>query len=526
MRTSVLVITIALAAALPAQTWQARYNGLGNDDDAGRAIAVDGSGNTYVAGASWGTGTSYDAALIKYGPAGESLWARRYDGAAHGPDEARALALGDGFVVVTGGTSDANLFTDIVTIAYDAGGDPIWTATYDGPSGGNDMGYAVAVDAAGNAYVTGYAHDDSTGWDMVTLKYGPTGNRLWERRYRTDYEDFGSYIALDNSGNVCVVGSSGNPYLLTWDFATVKYDNNGYEQWAVRFNGPAGEDDEPHGLAVDLAGNVYVAGGSLDSTSNLDFTTIKYTPAGETAWVRRYNGAANGPDEAFALGIDGAANVYVTGYSQGASSDIDYATVKYDTDGNELWAKRYDGPASGFDEARAIAVGAGGYATVTGSSAGSGTRADYATVRYRPDGTEDWVERYDGPDSDFDEAASVGLDPTGGVCVTGTSWATSTGNDFLTIRYAAVGIEEPPHASRPSPLAGATIVSGVLNLTSAIGNLASDISLLDASGRTVRRLAAGSNDVSGVAPGLYFVCSQRSAAGGERSALLKVLIAH
>jgi len=519
-----------LFSVLSAQSWQSRYNGPGNDEDLGYGVVADPSGNAYVTGASWGLSTSYDAATVKYGPAGESLWAVRYDGATHGPDEARGIAISGNTVAITGATSDANLFTDVLTAAYDRSGALLWSATYNGPSGGNDMGFASAVDNSGNVYVTGFAHDDSTSWDVVTIKYNSAGVRQWASSYRTDYEDFGSHITLDDAGNVYVVGSSGNPYLLTWDFVTIKYNSGGVEQWAERYNGPAGEDDEPHGIAVDNSGNVFVCGGSLDSTSGLDYVTIKYNAAGETAWVRRYNGPANSSDEANALGLDDAGNVYVTGYSQGQGTDVDYATVKYDPAGNQLWAMRYDGPASGFDEARAIAVDGGGFATVTGSSAGTGTSADYATVRYRPDGTEESAQRYNGPGNDFDEANAIVLDPTGGVIVTGSSFGSGTGNDYATLRYAAVGIEE---GSRPAADGSrpATVVRNVLILQSAFCNLTSEISLLDASGRCVLtrplgHLAAGplSLDVSTVPPGLYFIAG-RSAVSGERSALLKLIIA-
>lgn len=61
-------------------------------------------------------------------------------------------------------------------------------------------------------------------------------------------------------------------------------------------------------------------------------------------------------------------NVYVTGESQGDNGDLDYATIAYDSDGNQLWVARYDGPANGDDSAVAVALDSSGDVYVTGSS--------------------------------------------------------------------------------------------------------------------------------------------------------------
>jgi hypothetical protein len=72
----------------------------------------------------------------------------------------------------------------------------------------------------------------------------------------------------------------------------------------------------------------------------------------------------------------------VTGGSVGLGTSYDYAPIKYDSDGNQVWVVRYDGPASGADGANAIAVDQTGNVYVTGNSEGIGTGYDYATVKY------------------------------------------------------------------------------------------------------------------------------------------------
>lgn len=524
-----VLIALALAGfCLPvsAQTWVARYDGPANDEDLARAIGADDSGFVYVTGTSWGSGTGNDWATIKYGSSGEELWVARYDGAEHGSDEAYALAVSNDRVAITGGVTGPNLSTDMLTVLYSTAGESLWAAVHNGPADGNDNGLAAALDAAGNVYVTGYHSDPDSGWDYATLKYDRVGTRRWIARYSTSYEDYATGIVIDNEGNVYVTGNSGSPYFLTWDYVTAKYDSAGVEQWVVRYEGPAYEDDEARAIALDPSGNVIVTGGSRDSTTGPDYTTIKYNPAGETLWLRRYDGSAGGSDEASALAVDADGNVYVTGFSQDPVNDFDCVTVKYDASGNRQWVARYDGPAHSYDEGRAVTVDAQGRVYVTGSSTGSGTRGDYVTIMYDADGNEELVQRYDGPAGRLDEANDVVVDGDGGVVVTGASAGSGTGSDYATIRYLCAGIEESPQpTAHHSPLS-ASIAHGVLNLTSDISHLTSNFVLLDATGRRVMPLRIGPNDVTGLAPGVYFVSSGPSASSGQRTAVYRVVVAN
>jgi len=99
--------------------------------------------------------------------------------------------------------------------------------------------------------------------------------------------------------------------------------------WVRRYNGPGNSEDHAYALSVDSSGNVYVTGWSPGSGTGLDYATIKYSPSGDTLWVKRYNGPGNGSDYAYALAVDGSGNVYVTGWSYGSGSSSDYATIKY-----------------------------------------------------------------------------------------------------------------------------------------------------------------------------------------------------
>jgi hypothetical protein len=122
-----------------------------------------------------------------------------------------------------------------------------------------------------------------------------------------------------------------------------------------------------------------------------------------------------GLDSATSIAVDTNGDVYVTGISEGRGTWMDYATVKYDSHGIEQWVRRYNGPANDYDIARQVALDAHGNIYVTGASSGMGTGLDYATVRYNSYGDEQWVMRYNGFGNGDDTASSIATDDDGNV---------------------------------------------------------------------------------------------------------------
>jgi hypothetical protein len=135
---------------------------------------------------------------------------------------------------------------------------------------------------------------------------------------------------------------------------------------------------------MDASGNVYVTGNRGDDTgaypdSYLEYTTVKYDGDGNQLWDARYHGRVR-DERATAMSLDASGNVYVTGSSRGSGYSYDYATVKYDGDGNELWVARYNDSANGLAAANAIALDASGNVYVTGAI--GAIEGHYVTVKY------------------------------------------------------------------------------------------------------------------------------------------------
>jgi len=262
----------------------------------------------------------------------------------------------------------------------------------------------------------------------------------WVRRYNGpgNNEDGAVAIAVDHSNNVYVTGwSIGSG--TNWDYATIKYYPNGDTAWVRRYNGPGNAVDEAHAIALDSDGNVYVTGHSYDIGTSDDYTTIKYTTDGDTVWVRRYNGTGDSTDCALAIATDSLGNVYVTGYSYSSETYSDFLTIKYSSNGDVAWMESYNGQANWYDGAEGIALDGSGNVYVTGWSE-SFWGYDYLTIKYYANGDTAWVRRYNGPANWNDWAWTLTADGSGNVYVTGTSYGGSaTDFDFATIKYYSNG---------------------------------------------------------------------------------------
>jgi hypothetical protein len=463
---SILIPVFSFAQA-PQEAWVARYNGPVNYDDKANAIAVDDYGNVYVTGESKGSGSYQDYATIKYDANGNQLWVARYNGPGNRYDRAFAIAVDDnGNVYVTGESKGSGSGYDYATIKYNSAGVQQWVARYNGPKNSDDRAHAIGVDGSGNVYVTGESYGNGTYLDYATIKYNASGNQVWVKRYNgpVNYHDAAYAIALDINGNVYVTGESkGNGTCL--DYATIKYDINGNQIWVKRYNNTANSDDSAYSIALDGSGNVFVTGKSMTNAGYYDYATLKYDNNGNQQWVILYNGTGNGDDIAHAIAVDSSGNAYLTGESKGSGSGYDYATIKCDPNGNILWITRYNGPANSDDIARAIAVDSSGNVYVTGGSINC--PSDYATIKYDINGNQAWIALYNGPANEDDIAYAIAVDNQGNVYVTGESEGTNGYPDYLTIKYGQpAGISVSPSSHN----FGSVVIGGSSTQTFTITN--------------------------------------------------------
>lgn len=264
------------------------------------------------------------------------------------------------------------------------------------------------------------------------------GGQLWTARFTSpgSHNDSASKVAVSPDGRrVYVTGTSWN------HFATVAYQaGTGTRLWQARYTGPGDTAATARSMAVSPDGRrVFVTGYIRKGAAGQDYATVAYRAAtGARLWARTYNGPGQGNDQAGSVAVSPSGNtVFVTGNVTGRKSALDYGTVAYNArTGAQLWVRRYDGPLGYDDYGGPLAVTPdGSKIVVTGTSYGNGTNSDFATIAYRAaTGARLWVSRYNGPASSSDSATSMVLSPDGSKAfVTGESWGSST--DWATVAY-------------------------------------------------------------------------------------------
>jgi len=431
------------------QDWLAR-----TDSVAARDIAVDKYGNVYVAGNIYRGVSGFNISLVKYDPAGDQQWMREYNGVGNDLDDATAVAVDtSGNIFVTGYSfrGSASLNYEIITIKYNPNGDSLWVRSYNSPGNLDDRAFALAVDEQGNAYVGGYLKNTSLGnvygKGYITIKYNSSGTQLWATQLDMTVEGSVTALVVDTSGFVYVTGLGHDFNSASSEYITVKYNASGNSIWTKHYNGPGNETDIARAIVLDDSGNVYVTGESIGANGWYDYLTIKYNAAGEEKWIRRYDGQVNEDDKAIGIVVDKNYNVYVTGESNVTSGSLgkDFATIKYNLDGNTVWVELYNGPGNSLDKPADIVIDSSGNIYITGPSIGAGFSGypDYATIKYNSNGDSIWVERYNAADLN-DASIAIEIDNSNNLYIAGNSDDSFTSSGSVTIKYSQtpVGVDQ------------------------------------------------------------------------------------
>lgn len=366
----------------------------GSGDDQGKSIAVDSSGNAYVTGFTSSTnfptqgtlrptygGGTFDAFVFKLNATGATLAYSAYLGGSL-EDEGNGIAVDSaGNAYLTGYTQSTNFPTVTPFQASIAGGSNAFVtkvnaagsafvfSTYLGGNGG-DRGNAIAVDASGNAYITGNTNATNfptvnafqpfnsgpeqfgPSTDAFITKFSATGTSLIYSTYlggNIPYPELASFasdrgyaIAIDSSGSAYVTGETG-----AQDFPVAnafQYSNRGNLSAFVTKLSPSGSSLDystylggsgysggtGNGIAVDAAGQAHVAGYTLANdfpTANALQANLRTNPGGGVdAFITKLSSGGNSliystylggytDDRARAIALDPSGNAYVAGFT-------------------------------------------------------------------------------------------------------------------------------------------------------------------------------------------------------------------
>jgi hypothetical protein len=293
-----------------------KYNNLGQeqwnitwdngDEEFAYDIALDSQGYIYVGGANGTLPTNFDMILLKFNDVGNLIWKRTWDSGFN--DGCWALEIDtEDMIYITGQTySTVTASMAVLLLKYDSSGNLIWDSIYD--EGGIQIGRDIAVDSNNNLYITGATNPSGVNKDLLIAKFDNLGNHIWNRSWGGGNPEEGWSLVMDSKNYIYATGPTESYGAVQKDFVLVKYDNNGIWQWNRTWGTIA--DDDPRGIDVDSADNIYIGGYGLF----LNVSLIKYSSSGNLLWYRHW--LTNPANDYFLndLLIDSSDKIYIVGY--------------------------------------------------------------------------------------------------------------------------------------------------------------------------------------------------------------------
>ena len=298
------------------------------------------------------------------------------------------------------------------------------------PNGIEEYSQSIAADSSGNVIVVGAGGSDYQNYSYTAKYRAQDGALIWER-FDTVFP-VKNPLAVDAAGNVILIGGGGR---------IVKYAAaDGTSIWDRQYDIFGGNEGSLNSVAIDAGGNVIVCGFVMTGglASNEDYYTAKFSATdGALLWERRYNGAGNGFDNAYALTVDASGNAIVTGNSA-FGFGLSQCIVKYAaTDGALLWEKRVGSDSISLRPI-SIAVDPSGNVVVASDLDSIGPGSSSHTAKYdSATGSLIWENSYSEPRG-FNYTSSLAVDVNGNVFTAGKSEGDDAYEDFFIVKYRAL----------------------------------------------------------------------------------------
>ena len=377
---------------------------------------------------------------------GIQLWQQTLSHTASSSDTARSVVVDAQGNVIAAGTTTSNAFdsSDWIVAKFAPDGTLLWQRTVNGTANGSDDAASVAVDTDGSVLVAGVTTNTGTGNDFTVVKFDRDGTLLWLRSVDRGSSDAARSVAVDIQGNVLVAGVTAT-IDTGRNFTVAKFDRDGTSLWLRILSGcvfcspRGGPNDLAKSVAVDTDGNVLAAGVTANPSTGAHFTVVKFAPDGTLLWQQRLNDTVLTHDEASMVVTDLAGNVFAAGYTRNIPVP-DFTVVKFAPDGTLLWQQTLDITANTSDElATSVAVDTEGNVFAAGYSSTLGSFSDFVVAKFDGDGALLWLRTINGTANGSDNAASVAVDTEGNVLVAGGMTNTDTSSDFMVAKFDGDG---------------------------------------------------------------------------------------
>jgi len=349
----------------------------------------------------------------------EPVWNITLDGG--GNDYGYAIAVDGSGVYAVGSVYQGANQRDIILVKYDTKGNLIWDNTL-GVHAASDTGYDVAVDSSG-IYIVGQIYNSTSGYDAIIAKYDIDGNQIWNTTLSFPNYECGYGIAVDGGG-VYITGKTNSTTMNDFDAFIACYAHNGtflwYNAWGY------GDDEEGFGIAADSSG-IYISGTTGNTTDHNVFIA-KYDRNGNHIMNNTWGTESH--DYGYGIDID-SSGIYQVGTSYIEDANGDFLIVKYDFDGTISYYRIWG--TEGTDFLKNIVLDGSGIYTIGGSTSPESSN-DVYLIKLDFDGYTVWDTFWDGGDSNVDYGYDIAVDGSG-IYIVGKTENVGSNWDILILKY-------------------------------------------------------------------------------------------
>lgn len=302
----------------------------GNDRATAFGIAIDKSGNPVQVGG-YGSNARAEIFAVKWSPDGKPVWTQRWKAPTGKVNVAKAVAVGpNGDVYAAGYSESAEGGEDAVALRFDAASGTVkWTQHVRGAGLARDAANAIAVDDAGNAYITGNIYMQGSNNSVFAARLdGTTGAVKWQLPLLEPRGATGDGVGIHVDANGITMGA--HMYLVSGngqDFTVSRISLDGKELWRASANSGDGLSDEATDFMVDRYGNAYVTGGSSKRNGMPNPFVIRVNPDGKVAWQYLEAPASPAQLRPGSLVIDNETGTVFVGSGSIASTETDWNLI-------------------------------------------------------------------------------------------------------------------------------------------------------------------------------------------------------
>lgn len=429
-------LLVVIGFAQPVRNWGSYFGGTGGDEI--YSVVYDASGNVYIAGNTTSAnnistvgshqvtpGGAQDAFLAKFNSSGVLDWATYYGGT--GSENGRAVAVdGIGNVYLAGYTNSSTAIstvgshqavyggvTDAFLVKFNSSGVRQWGTYYGGSVVEN--GFSIDIDASNNIYLAGtttsanaistigsFQTTNGGATDAFLVTFNSSGVRQWATYYGgTGIETIPS-VCIDVNNKLFLAGSTNSANAISTvgshqatigggqDAFLVQFNNSGAQQWGTYYGGTGNEIDVK--IAADVNGNIHLVGQATSTTlatvgahqaayggGTYDNFLVQFNGLGVRQWCTFYGGTGN--EYKPAVDVDGNGNIYLSGYT---TSSVAISTVgshqvahgggtyeamlaMFNNSGVRQWGTYHGG--TGIDYSYTVAVNTTGQIYIAGTTA-------------------------------------------------------------------------------------------------------------------------------------------------------------